>query len=209
MDMQPTQLLIVEDDLALSKMLSSVLSLKGYEVLTSEDRYSALKVLEDHEDIRCVIQDLGLLPKPDSMEAGLDTMREILERHPAVKIIVLTGRDKQEAAVQAIRQGAFDFFEKPVSMEKLVDAIERSLMFFDAERSLQDEGTYAIHFNSTLEQDGLKVTKDHFEAQLVKRVLNESDFNVKMAADRLGLRRENLYYLIRKHGIDLDRVNAS
>lgn len=207
--MQPSPLLIIEDDLALSKMLSSVLNLKGYNVLTAFDRQTALDVLAAHPDIRCVIQDLGLPPNPDSMAAGLDIMREILSNHPSTKIIVLTGRDKQEAAVQAIRQGAFDFFEKPVSIDRLVDAIERSLMFYDAERSLQNEGTYAIHFNSTLEEDGLKVTKDHFEAQLVKRVLTESDFNVKVAADRLGLRRENLYYLVRKHGIELERASAT
>lgn len=206
--MQKTQLLIVEDDPALSKMLTSVLSLKGYEVLNAVDRQSALHQLEKNPTIQCVIQDLGLPPQPNSMEAGLDTMREVLSLFPAIKIIVLTGRGKQEAAIQAIREGAFDFFEKPVAIDILVTAIERSLLFFDAERSLQDDGLYSVHFHSQLEEEGLKATKDHFEAQLVKRVLQEVDYNVKTAAERLGLRRENLYYLIRKHEIDLERAQS-
>lgn len=206
--MQQTQILIVEDDQALRKMLSSVLGLKGYQVFVAEDQKSALQELETHPDIQCIIQDLGLPPEPSSMEAGLQTMRTILEQNPNKKIIVLTGKGKQEAAIQAIREGAFDFFEKPVSVDVLVNAIERSLLFFDAERSLQDEGTYPIHFSSSLEGEGLKATKDVFEAQLVRRVLNDVDYNVRLASERLGLRRENLYYLIRKHGINLTREGA-
>jgi DNA-binding NtrC family response regulator len=205
--MSKTPLLIVEDDLSLAKMLGSVLSLKGYEVIQAHDGEQALAALDAQPGIQCVIQDLGLPPQPDSMEAGLETMQRILQQSPAVKIIVLTGRGKQEAAIQAIREGAFDFFEKPVSMDTLVASIERALLFFDAENSLQEEGLYAIRFNSTLEDVGLKGTKDSFEAQLVRRVLIETDYNVKMASTRLGLRRENLYYLLRKHNIELERTS--
>lgn len=203
--MQKAQVLIVEDDAAMSKMLSSVLSLKGYQIFIADDQQSALAKLDSHPKIQCIIQDLGLPPKPASMEAGLETMRTILSANPNKKIIVLTGKDKQEAANQAISEGAFDFFEKPVAIDLLVSAIERSLLFSDTERNLQDEGTYTIRFNSELEDEGLKGVKDVFEEQLVRRVLNDVDYNVRLASARLGLRRENLYYLIRKHGIDLTR----
>ncbi len=204
--MTKTQLLIVEDDQALARMLCSVLELRGYRVVMALDRDSALLALQANPQLRCVIQDLGLPPMPNSLEAGLETMREILKLSPSVKIIVLTGRGKQEAALQAIKEGAFDFFEKPVAVDMLVNAIERSLLFANAEQTMQGEGLYPIHFNSSLEEDGLKATKDSFEAQLVRRVLVEAEYNVKTASERLGLRRENLYYLIRKHGIELDRA---
>lgn len=207
--MEPTQVLIVEDDQALKKMLSSVLGLRGYQVFVAEDQPSALSQLNAHPAIQCIIQDLGLPPFPASTEAGLQTMRSILMLNPNAKIIVLTGKGKQEAAIQAVREGAFDFFEKPISVDVLVSAIERSLLFWGAEKNLRDHGTYPIHFNSPLEEDGLKGSKDVFEAELVRRVLNEVDFNIRLASDRLGLRRENLYYLIRKHGIHLTREEGA
>lgn len=199
-------ILIVEDDEAFRKMLSQVLNIRGYKVAQAQDKETALEQVQEHPEIKVVIQDLGLPPEPQSMSYGLQTMREILEICPRKKVIVLTGRGRQDAAVKAISDGAFDFFEKPVSTEALISGIERALMFFDAESSLQKDGTYAVHDNFSLEVAGLKATKDDFEAKIVIRVLQDLNFNVRLAAERLGIRRENLYYLIRKHNIELDKL---
>lgn len=203
--MPATKVLIVEDDMALAKMISSVLNLRGYEVIVTHDGGTALRIIEMEKDVDCIIQDLGLPPHPDSMEAGLETMRKILKVNPQAKILVLTGQGKTEASSQAVREGAFDFFEKPVSMDALVRGIDRALLFLGAESSLQEKGHYTIHFNSPIEEEGLKATKDVFEEQIVRRVLIETNYNIRQASDRLGLRRENLYYLLKKHQIELER----
>lgn len=204
--MLEASILIVEDDEAFRKMLSQVLNIRGYGVVLAKDRESALAQVQKHPEIKVIIQDLGLPPEPQSMSHGLQAMKDILDIYPNKKVIVLTGRGRQDAALKAISDGAFDFFEKPVSTDSLVNGIERALMFFDAESSLQKDGTYAVHDKFSLEDSGLKATKDDFEAKIVIRVLQDLNFNVRLAAERLGIRRENLYYLIRKHKIELDKL---
>lgn len=203
--MSKTQILIVEDDESLNKMLATVLELDGYQVFRALNAEEALEILDLKLDIACVIQDLGLPPNPASMEAGLEVMRKIQAKKPGIKIIVFTGKDKQEAASKAIAEGAFDFFEKPVAIDLLVSSIERSLLFAEAEQNLQNQGTYLTRLKSELDNSGLKGAKDEFEERLVRQVLQDVDYNIRLASERLGLRRENIYYLIRKHNINMDR----
>jgi DNA-binding NtrC family response regulator len=201
-------LLVVEDDPAVKKMLQSVLVVRGYQVVVANDRTEALEILEQDLSIQCVIQDLGLPPFPDEMASGLETMRDIIRLYPWLKVIVLTGRGKQEAAHQAIKEGAFDFFEKPVALEKLVDSIERALMFIQAEQKLKTEGLYTLNLHVEMGEKGLKPSREQFEAQLIRQVLLETQQNLSEAARKLGLKREGLYYLIKKYGIDSERAEA-
>ena len=205
--MQDNQILIIEDDQALRKMMAAVLGHQGYSILQASSLRSAMDILNNEPLIKCVIQDLGLPPIPHSTEAGLESMREILAIKPWLKVIVLTGQDKQDAATQAIKQGAFDFLQKPVSMDHLLAAISRALLFFDSEKNLVSQGCFAVQLNSELDEGGLKGSKEGFELQLIKRVLEEEKYHISKTAARLGIRRENLYYLFRKHEIDSDWVH--
>jgi DNA-binding NtrC family response regulator len=204
---QDNQILIVEDDQALKKMMAAVLGQHGYKVWQASNLASAKKTLISESGIKCVIQDLGLPPQPNSTEAGLRSMREILAMKPWLKVIVLTGQDKEDAATQAIKEGAFDFLQKPVAMDLLLSAISRALLFFDSEKSLTRQGHFSVHLNSELDVAGLKGSKEDFELNLLKRVLEEEDYNVTKVADRLGIRRENLYYLFRKHKVDAEWIH--
>jgi two-component system, response regulator RegA len=199
---QTNQILIIEDDKALIKMMASVLAQQGFKTAQAKNLTKALELLEEDSSIKCVIQDLGLPPKPHSIEGGLQSMREILSLKPWLKVIVLTGQDKQDAATQAIKEGAFDFLQKPVSMDKLLTAITRAMLFFDTEKQLTAEGHYAVQLRSQLDEEGLKRSKEDFELHLLKRVLEEEGYDLTKSAERLGIRRENLYYLFRKHNID-------
>ncbi|WP_044407676.1 response regulator [Thiomicrospira microaerophila] len=204
---QDNQILIIEDDQALRKMISAVLSQQGYKALQAKNLATAMEILDSESGIKCVVQDLGLPPKPHSIEAGLGSMRQILSMRPWLKVIVLTGHDKQDAATQAIKEGAFDFLQKPVSMDLLLAAISRALLFFDTEKNLTTQGCFAVSLNSSLDDSGLKGSKEGFELNLIKRVLEEENYRILNVAKRLGVRRENLYYLFRKHGIDSEWVH--
>ena len=99
------KLLIVEDDPGLLSQLKWCF--EDFDVFTAEDRASAIAELRRHEP-RVVLQDLGLPPKPDGVEEGLQTLSEILKLSPSTKVIVVTGHGDQENALRAVALGAYD-----------------------------------------------------------------------------------------------------
>ncbi len=125
------KILLVEDDVGLQKQIKW--SLDGFEVLTAADRETALSLLRRHEPT-VVLLDLGLPPDPDGATEGLAALQQILVLAPATKVIVVTGNQDRANAVQAIRQGAFDFYQKPFDEQILRIIIDRALRVADLEQ---------------------------------------------------------------------------
>lgn len=118
------KILLVEDDPGLQKQLKW--SLSDYELVVADDRDSAITQLRRHEP-SVVLLDLGLPPDADGATEGLATLQQILALAPATKIIVVTGNLDRSNAVQAIRLGAYDFFQKPFDPDILALMIARAL----------------------------------------------------------------------------------
>jgi two-component system NtrC family response regulator len=118
------KILLVEDDPGLQKQLKW--SLADYELLIAADRDSAIAQLRRHE-APVVLLDLGLPPDVDGATEGLATLQQILSLAPATKVIVVTGNLDRANAVQAIRLGAYDFFQKPFDPDVLTLMISRAL----------------------------------------------------------------------------------
>ncbi len=135
-------LLVVEDDPGLQKALRWAFS--DFEVVTAEDRKSAIAQLRRHEP-QVVTLDLGLPPDPGSASEGLATLKEILTLVPDIKVIVVTGNNDHENAVRAIGLGAWLFFQKPVDPELLGVIVERAYNLFELEQE-----------NRELSRQGLK-----------------------------------------------------
>ena len=93
------KLLIVEDDPGLLKQLKWCF--EDYDVVTAEDRSSAIAELRRHEPL-VVLQDLGLPPSPDGVDEGLATLQELLKLAPHLKVIVVTGHGDQENALRSV-----------------------------------------------------------------------------------------------------------
>ena len=200
------KVLLVEDEQVYREMLSKILTQHGYSVDQAAHRDQALELQQQNpSNYFCVLQDLGLPPNPHAISEGLGCMQALLAKQPTLKIIVLTGRDRGEAGAQAVKIGAFDYLEKPIALDALIAAVERASFFSLTEQNLVSEGVVPVKFNAQLDQ-GLRQSCDVFEASVVRRVLEECDFNIRAAADQLGIKRENLYYLIRKHDIDTLRA---
>jgi len=132
-------LLIVEDDPGLLKQLKWCFD--GYDVQTAENREQAIAVLRRHEP-GVVLQDLGLPPRPESVEEGLETLAQTLKLAPYTKVIVITGNGDQENALMAVAQGAYDFYEKPVDTDTLKLLVDRAFNIAELEcenRRLQNQ----------------------------------------------------------------------
>ena len=201
---KPTgEILLVEDDPALRSMLRATLELHDYIVNEAQERMPALAILRANPAIRIVILDFGLPPHVHDITEGIATLKAIQAELMSIKVIVLTGQDQQAAALEAIREGAFDFLSKPSSSETIRHAIERAFLFLKKENELSMQGITRIAVNAQV-ADGLKGVRSDAEERLVRQILKETGFNVYQSAKRLGVKRENIYYFMKKFGIERD-----
>lgn len=197
-------ILLVEDDPALRAVLKSVLELQGFKVLETDSKVGAMAILNDDDNpIHVMILDLGLPPKAHTTEEGLDVIRSTTQAMHTTKIIVLTGQDEEKSALDAIREGAFDFLSKPASSEDILASVNRAILFHSKEQDLSAGGMTRLQLNAKV-ADGLKAVREEAEEKLVRQVLKDTDFNIYRSAEKLGIKRESIYYFMKKFGINRD-----
>lgn len=119
-------LLIVEDDELLRDGLSTLMIRGGFTVSCAMDGVQAQLLLGvNHFD--GVVLDLGLPPVDSMALDGMDVLRWIRARLPALPVLILTARDSVEHRVQGLNAGADDYLTKPFSTEELLARLQ-SLM---------------------------------------------------------------------------------
>ena len=198
-------IMIVDDDKALRETLKSILEMHDFHVIEADSRRSALSALSSGADIEVVLLDLGMPPAEHTPEEGLAVIRaSSAQMHPA-KIIVLTGQDEEQSALDAIREGAFDFLAKPARVEDILQAIKRALLFYRKEKALSAEGMTRLQLNAVV-ADGLKAVREEAEEKLVRQVLKDTGFNIYQSAAKLGVKRESIYYFLKKFEITRDEL---
>jgi two-component system response regulator RegA len=197
------QILIVDDDAALRTMLRGVLELNDFTVFEAESRSTAMENLSVDLSVSVVLLDLGLPPHAHAISEGIATLKAIQEAILPVKVIVLTGQDQEAAALEAVREGAFDFLAKPATSDTILRAVRRAQLYLQKERELGQQGITRIAINAKI-SEGLKGVRVDAEERLVRQILKETGFNVNQSAKRLGVKRENIYYFLKKFGIERD-----
>ncbi len=196
-------ILLVDDDPALRGMLGFSLETEGYDVSEAESREDAIKHLQQSE-FNIVLLDMGMPPAEHSPDEGIAVLNWLSDNQPQVKTIVLTGQQADSTSYLALKNGAFDYLEKPVTVESLLQSVKRALLFYEQEEKLKEqEGVHKVQVEATL-GSGVKQVRNSAEEKLVRRVLAETQFNVHETARRLGLKRENVYYLIKKYSLERD-----
>jgi len=125
-------ILIVDDEPSILQSLKGILSDEGFEVLTASNGYEALKTIEN-ESPDLVLLDVWM-PGID----GLDTLKEIKKDNQHIQVIIITGHGTIDTAVKATKLGAYDFIEKPLSIDKVIVTINNALNF----RRLEEENRY-------------------------------------------------------------------
>ena len=136
-------LLIVDDEASILQSLGGLLSDEGFEVTTALNGYEALKIIEA-ESPDLVLLDIWM-PGID----GIETLKEIKKENPNIQVIIITGHGTIETAVRATKLGAFDLIEKPLSIDKIIVAINNALNF----RRLEEENKYLR--KKTLEKNSI------------------------------------------------------
>lgn len=198
---QAKGILVVDDDLALRAILSMTLESEGCLVSQAENVEQAKTHLLQG-GFSLVLLDLGLPPNEHTPEQGIELLNWIVQQGYHLKVIVLTGQE--DTAYACIKAGAFDYLTKPVSEAQLLNAVQRAQLFYQQhQRMQQQEAVQAIHINVPI-GEGVKPVRNQAEETLVRQVLQATQFNINEAAKRLGLRRENIYYLMKKYDLNKD-----
>ncbi len=115
------EILLVDDDLAHRTMLRLHLAEAGYLVTEAEDGDIALALLADRS-FSLVLLDMRM-----QRVDGLEALAAMTKSHPQLPVIMVTAFSSVETAVEAMRQGAFDYLTKPVDIDQLLLVVERAL----------------------------------------------------------------------------------
>src|SRR6266581_9269738 len=126
--MPSEHILIVDDEPAIQTTLRGVLEDEGYRVTAVGSGADALRVVADESP------DLTFLDIWMERMDGLETLAEIKRTRPDAIVVMISGHGTIETAVKATRLGAYDFVEKPLSLEKILVTVNRALEHARLER---------------------------------------------------------------------------
>jgi two-component system nitrogen regulation response regulator NtrX len=119
--MEKESILVVDDEASVRKTLSGILEDEGYDVLIASDGLGALDILS-RQPVDLVLLDIWM-PGID----GLETLNRINEFNFDSDVIIISGHGNVETAVKATKLGAFDFIEKPLSLDKTLLIVRHAL----------------------------------------------------------------------------------
>ena len=129
-------LLIVDDEQGIRQSLSAVLQDEGFRILAVSTGRECMQALAS-EPFHGVLLDVWL----DDMD-GLELLQRIQDEHPATVVVMISGHGNVETAVKATKLGAFDFLEKPLSIEKTLVVLKNALehqALLEENRQLRNE----------------------------------------------------------------------
>ena len=132
--MQP-KLLVVEDDEEIRTQMKWALD-QDYEVRLAEDRLTALQTFDSFQPTVTIL-DLGLPPCPNESAEGLATLSGILAMDRNAKIIIVSGQEEKDNALQAVGSGAYDFLCKPIQIEELRLLLQRCVYVANLEKEFR------------------------------------------------------------------------
>ncbi len=159
--------LIVDDEVTIIESLKGILSDDGFEVIHAYNGYEALKKIET-ESPDIVLLDIWM-PGMD----GIETLKEIKKNSPNLPVVMITGHGTIEAAVDATKSGAYDFLEKPLSIDKVMVTINNALNF----RKLEEENIYLR--KKTIEKNSITGTSPAVR-KLYREIMNAAPSNASI-----------------------------
>jgi two-component system nitrogen regulation response regulator NtrX len=115
------RLLVVDDERSIRDVLAQVLGYEGYEVATATSGGEALNLYRQQPF------DLVLLDVKMQGIDGLDTLAQLRVQDPDARVVMISGHGTIATAVQAVKDGAFDFLEKPLDSDRLLVTVQRAL----------------------------------------------------------------------------------
>ena len=115
-----SKVLIVDDEPRILLLLQSLLKSKGFEIVTAGDGPAALAAV-DRDGVDIVITDLRMTPMD-----GMQLFAELKKAHPHLPVILLTAYASVETAIEAMKEGVFDYLTKPFKVDDILACLKRA-----------------------------------------------------------------------------------
>ncbi len=123
-------ILIVDDEKSILLSLEGILTDEGFEVQCESSGAAALERIKEN------IPDLVLLDIWMPGMDGMETLVKIKEAYPTLQVIMMSGHGTIETAVKATKLGAYDFIEKPLSLDKILLSVNNALQYYQLEEEI-------------------------------------------------------------------------
>ena len=136
-DSAKSDILIVDDEADIRELIADILEDEGHGTRTGHDADSAM----EHMNTKApdlMILDIWL---KDSRMDGIEILKTVKRDNPGVPVIIISGHGNVEVAVAAVKQGAYDFIEKPFNIDKLLMTVNRAL---EASRLRRENATLRV-----------------------------------------------------------------
>ncbi len=219
-------ILVVDDEIGIRELLSDILNDEGYSVTTAENAAAARQCIAE-ESFDLILLDIWM---PDT--DGVTLLKEWgASKVLTCPVIMMSGHATIETAVEATRFGALAFLEKPISMQRLLDAVRHGMEVHDRIAAFsrfrrQDdppapavpppqphvqtlpsftvEGTgITIDFNATLRE-----VREATERAYLTAVMNFESCQMTRVARRAGLERTHLYRKLKALNMEIPRGHS-
>ena len=178
--MSDINVLVVDDESRMRKLIKDFLSQKGYQILEAEDGEKALKIFEENENkINLILLDV-MMPKLD----GWSVLRQIRQTSK-VSIIMLTARGEEQDELFGFELGVDEYISKPFSPKILVARVEAILKRVNGEpKEQKDYGGIVIDSEGrTVTVDGKLIELSLREYELLKYLVDNE--NIALSRDKI------------------------
>ena len=204
--MASKQILVVDDEIGIRELLSEILFDEGYQVHLAENAEQA-RAHRNEREPDLVLLDIWM---PDT--DGVTLLKEWVEQDLlTMPVVMMSGHGTIETAVEATRIGAVDFLEKPISLQKLLNTIEKVLKEgapkpqmpvaeMQTQKITLDISGQVQQFSLPLDLP-LREAREYFDALYFGYHLKKETGNISRVADKVGLERTHLYRKLKQLGI--------
>ncbi len=173
------KILVVDDEHLILRIITDILSKQGYEVRTAPNYHNAIQLLEA-EEFSAVLTDIRMPEK-----SGIDLLSHVRELNEDVPVILMTGFASMDSAMEAVKQGAFDYLTKPLDFAKLTKVIKQSIEKFELQQTNKELVDKLQQINSSLEE---KVSDRSRE---LKNILNSANEAIITTNNSLVIKTAN------------------
>ena len=207
--MAAKEILVVDDEIGIRELLSEILFDEGYQVQVAENAAQA-RAARARQTPDLVLLDIWM---PDT--DGVTLLKEWLSQGLlTMPVIMMSGHGTVETAVEATRIGAVDFLEKPIALQKLLDAVAKAIQqgMPHTRRQADITGVVAkddaLSFAQSLDLS-LREARDNFDSFYLNYHMQKEDGNVAQVAQKIGLERTHLYRKLKQLGIKFAKKDLS
>ena len=155
------EILIVDDEKDIRELIGDILEDDGYTARLAWDGESAMKEINGNPP-DMIILDIWL---KDSRMDGIDILKTVKRDNPGIPVVIISGHGNIEIAVAAIKQGAYDFIEKPFNIDQLLVVVRRAM---ETSRLRRENASLRLKDVATTDMIGTSVVFRTLKSQLDK-----------------------------------------